>query len=107
LLAAWFIVWPPWDHQQCGAGLVAVGSPYFCVGLDLDSTALMANDPLAGLEADIANHNSHVVNKFKTVVLLQNLTPNTNTDSISPSFVLHGVEGAITAVLPHDDIKLL
>jgi ABC-type branched-subunit amino acid transport system substrate-binding protein len=94
LVASGLWMWSPW--QQCGAGLRSAGS--VCVGLDLGSTALQNNDPLADLENLIAARNDHIHGDFKTIVLLENLTADPNTDSTPMRFVRHEVEGAIAAL---------
>ncbi|HEY4459513.1 MAG TPA: amino acid ABC transporter substrate-binding protein [Pseudonocardiaceae bacterium] len=90
------VIWQPWA-SQCGAGLTQIGSPYTCVGLDLDSGPMQAGDPLAPLEQRIAAQNAQLTGDFATVVVLDNMTPNLKTDSISPDEIRHRVEGAITA----------
>jgi hypothetical protein len=111
LLGASTYAWSPWNYQPCAAGMEAVGSPYFCVGLDLMSAPLRENDPLAPLERIIARYDAQIKGpKVKTLVLLADLTPNPNTDSVSMAAVKHSIEGAITAVWRNNkpgDIKLL
>ncbi len=95
--------------KDCGAGLTSVGSPYVCVGLNIDSGPMRAEDPLADLEKIIADHNARVTGDFKTIVVLENLTVTEN-DSNPVSFVRHEVQGAIAAALRKDaptQIKLL
>jgi hypothetical protein len=54
----------------------------------------------SGLLSKIANNNNQIKDKdFITIVLLENLTPDTNTDSTGSPSVLHDVQGALTAVL--------
>jgi ABC-type branched-subunit amino acid transport system substrate-binding protein len=98
VVGAGLAVWRPWQTSDpCGNGLTAVGSPYHCVGLDEDSGALQADDPLAGLETRIARLNSTVPSTARTVVLLENLTPDPSTDSYNYPSINHAVEGAIVA----------
>ena len=54
VLAAVIVPLRPWE--QCGAGLTAEGD--VCVGLSLESGPLRDDDPLAGLEAVIADRNA-------------------------------------------------
>jgi ABC-type branched-subunit amino acid transport system substrate-binding protein len=89
-------IWSPW-RPACGAGLTDVESPYYCVGLDLDLTALRSSDPLADLEAKIVSDNAKVTGDFATIVLLDNMTPNVSTDSVSLPELRHRIEGSITA----------
>ncbi|HEY2762827.1 MAG TPA: amino acid ABC transporter substrate-binding protein [Pseudonocardiaceae bacterium] len=91
------IIWAPW-RSPCGAGLTDVESPYYCVGLDLNSTALQEPDPLADLESKIARDNAKITGDFGAIVLLDNFTANPNTDSVSVPELRHRIEGANTAV---------
>ena len=91
-----YFVW--WSQsQKCGRGMTAVGSPYACVGLDLDSTALRDADPLADLENTIAANNRTISEPFATIVVLDDLTPDPRSDSVAIRPELHEIEGAITA----------
>ncbi|QWF84278.1 ABC transporter substrate-binding protein [Amycolatopsis sp. CA-230715] len=99
LLLLWPIIWlRPWE--RCGDGLHSVDS--VCVGLDLESTALREDDPLADLEALIAEHNEHVGPRFKTVVVLENLTTDPSSDSTPIDYIRHQIQGAIAAAWPQD-----
>lgn len=84
--------------SPCGPGMVAVGSPAVCVGLDLRSTAMLPHDPLSGLEAKIAAMNFRVTGSFATIVLLEDLTPDPHFDTRLLPAARHSIEGAITAV---------
>ncbi len=110
ILAVGLVWWHPWSHQPCGLGMRPVGSPYVCVGLDLDSSALQAGDRLADLEGIIARHDARTSGDFRTIVLLEDLTPNPAVDIGSLSAARHDIEGGITATWPDDKpdgIKLL
>lgn len=105
----------PWE--SCGAGLRAVdadedsvGSSYVCAGLNLDSGPLRDDDPLDPLEKLIKDRNEAVGENFKTIVVLENLTPDPKVDSQPFPFVRREVQGAITAAWPKNGppgIKLL
>ncbi|MBV9010732.1 MAG: hypothetical protein JO272_01565 [Pseudonocardiales bacterium] len=84
--------------QKCGPGMTATGSPYVCVGLDVDSTALRDADPLADLENTLAEHNRTISGPFATIVLLEQFTPDPRSDSVTLHSLRHEIEGAITAV---------
>jgi ABC-type branched-subunit amino acid transport system substrate-binding protein len=107
LLAGAVLWWnPPW--QQCGAGLTEEND--VCVGLSLDSGPLRDDDPLADLEALIADRNAQAGENSKTVVVLENLTPDPDVDSTPIEFIRHEVQGAIAAAWPRPDttgVKLL
>jgi ABC-type branched-subunit amino acid transport system substrate-binding protein len=106
VLAAVIVPLRPWE--QCGAGLTAEGG--VCVGLSLESGPLRDDDPLAGLETLIAGRNAQAGATFKTVVVLENLTPDPDVDSTPIDFIRHEVQGAIAAAWPRPDttgVKLL
>lgn len=94
------------QSQKCGRGLTVIGSPYACVGLDLDSTALRDADPLADLENTITSTNRAISEPFVTVVVLQDLTPDPRNDSVALRSRRHAVEGAITAVSRANDPRV-
>lgn len=96
LVAAGLVAWRPWEH--CGPGMRAEGSPHDCVGLNLENTSFGANEAVGDLRERVAAHNAAVTGpEFVTVVVLDNMTPNPNLDSIGKANVRHGVEGALTA----------
>src|SRR5260370_19892466 len=98
LLAGFLVWWSPWrTPSPCGRGLTAVGSPYVCVGLDLDSTGFKGADPLAGMEHGIADQNSKLTGQFATIVLLDDMTPDPVSDSVDFHLLEHSIEGAVTA----------
>lgn len=94
--------WQPWHvASPCGPGLTATGSPYTCVGLDLDSTPFSAADPpsLTSIEQRVGQLDAAVTTStFDTVVVLEDLTPNPNVDGLNPTGNVNAIEGAITAV---------
>ena len=104
LIGFGYLTW--WSQsQKCGRGMTAIGSPYVCVGLDLDSTALRDADPLADLEHTIADNNRAISEPFATIVVFQNLTPDPRSDNVALRSQRHAVEGAITAVSRENDPK--
>ncbi|HWE89693.1 MAG TPA: amino acid ABC transporter substrate-binding protein [Pseudonocardiaceae bacterium] len=103
-IAVWF--WKPWQQPPapCGAGLTPVGSPQVCAGLDLDSTPFRPDDPLADLERAIADQNAQIsTDRFVTVVMLDDLSPDPASDSVAFQTVRHGVQGAITGAWQADN----
>lgn len=94
------------QSHKCGRGMTAIGSPYVCVGLDLDSTALRDADPLADLENTIAENNRTISEPFATIVLLDDLTPDPKSDFMELRAERHSTEGAITAVARANDSKV-
>jgi ABC-type branched-subunit amino acid transport system substrate-binding protein len=95
--------WGPW--QKCGPGMTATGSPYVCVGLDLDSMPFRDADPMADLENVIAENNRTISEPFATIVLLEDMAPDPKNDSVALRQTRHEVEGAITAVSRANDPK--
>ncbi len=86
------------SRSPCGAGLDEAGDPTVCVGLDLNSTRLRPDDPLADLEQRLAGLNAAVAGpNFVTIVLLDDFTPNPAIDSLAFQNVRHEVQGALTA----------
>ena len=91
-------IWQGVSRSSCGSGLAETGDPTVCVGLDLRSTALRANDPLADLERQLAGLNAAVTGpNFVTIVLLDDFTPDPANDSLAFQNVRHEVQGALTA----------
>jgi hypothetical protein len=104
LIGSGSVVW--WiQSQKCGRGMIATGSPYVCVGLDLDSTAFRDADPLADLENTIADNNRKISEPFATIVIFGEMTPDPRSDSVSLRSQRHRIEGAITAVSRANDPK--
>ncbi len=88
----------------CGNGLTAEGTPQVCIGIDIDSGALAHGDRLADLETKTAALNANVKGgDFGTIVLLMNMTPDPNSDSVAFLSLRHQIEGAITAVWRADN----
>lgn len=101
VVAAGLAVWQPW--KPCGAGMETIESSPNCVGLDIDDTSFGDGDATRDLRERIAEHNAEVGPDFVTVVVLDNMTPNTEFDSINPDNVMHGVAGALTAASRAND----
>ncbi|TDD91176.1 amino acid ABC transporter substrate-binding protein [Saccharopolyspora karakumensis] len=96
VVAAGLAVWQPWE--PCGNGMRTVGTSSDCVGIDVDNTSFGDNDATRDLRALIDEHNAKVAGQDSvTVVVLDNMTPSTQTDSIDAKQVQHGVAGALAA----------
>lgn len=96
LVAAGLAVWQPW--KPCGPGMQAEGSPHICVGLNLEGSSFGAHDAVELLRERVKQHNAEVAGpEFVTVVVLDNMTPDVEQDSLGEANVRHGVEGALTA----------
>ncbi len=105
ILGGFLVAFPPWEN--CGAGLRSVdadekstGSSYACVGLNLDSGPLKENDQFATLEKYVKGRNDEAGGDFRTIVVLENFTPDPNIDSQPIDFVKHEIQGAVTAAWP-------
>ncbi|HEX5121094.1 MAG TPA: amino acid ABC transporter substrate-binding protein [Pseudonocardiaceae bacterium] len=91
-------IWQGVSRTSCGSGLEEMGNPAVCVGLDLDSGDLRANDPLADLERRLAGMNKAITGpNFVTIVLLDDFTPDPANDSLAFQNLRHEVQGALTA----------
>ncbi|MFJ7215108.1 ABC transporter substrate-binding protein [Amycolatopsis sp. NPDC098790] len=98
VLISGLVIWQrPWE--QCGPGLDYTADAG-CVGLNLESGPFRDDDPLADLEALIADRNGQVAGDYETIVLLENMTSDPDTDSTPTEYVRHEIEGAIAAVWP-------
>jgi hypothetical protein len=102
--AVWGLVSLASAPPLCGNGLTEEGTPKVCVGVDIDSGALTHGDRLADLEAKVAAVNAKATGgDFGTIVLLMNMTPDPNSDSVGFLVLRHQIEGAITAVWRADN----
>ncbi|MBQ0926868.1 ABC transporter substrate-binding protein [Saccharopolyspora endophytica] len=96
VVAAGLAVWQPW--KPCGNGMRTIASSPNCVGIDVDNTSFGDNDATRDLRQRINEHNATVTAPdFVTVVVLDNMTPDAQFDSIGAEHVKHGVAGALTA----------
>ncbi|WP_165485692.1 ABC transporter substrate-binding protein [Protofrankia symbiont of Coriaria ruscifolia] len=68
------------------------------MGIDLDSTGFTKTDPLADLEDSLVKQNSTVNRPFGTIVLLDNMTPDSSSDSDNLQALKHRIQGAMAAV---------
>lgn len=84
--------------DPCGPGLTLAGTPQVCVGLDIDSTGFAKDGPLSDLASQLARSNDSVTGAFATIVLLDNMTPDSQQDSDGINSLRHRVQGAMTAV---------
>ena len=103
IVAVVMLLWRPWQPDPpaspCGPGLTPIGTaPYVCVGLNLDTTEFKHDDPLSDLRQRLDQLNSAVGDQFATVVLLDNMTPDPESDSDDLGTLRHRIEGALTAV---------
>lgn len=97
LVASALAWWRPWE--RCGAGMSEVDGQ--CVGLNLDEAQVWNDDGLNELQEKSRQQNAEALQgsggEFITVVLLNNLTPDSNRDSTAAENVQHAVAGALAA----------
>ena len=91
----------PW--QTCGRGLTDAGGATGCVGLNLDATAFRDHDPLFDLEQKVAGLNPPRTGAYATVVLLEDMTPDPDADSLLVQVTRHDIEGAAAALWRADN----
>jgi|GEM_PF-5237917 len=103
LVAASLVWWRPWQSPQpCGPGLTAVNPSSTCVGLDLDARGF-GDDRLADLMAGLAVKNPARAGNVGTIVLLDDMTPDTARDTGKLQALRHRIQGAMTAVWRADE----
>jgi ABC-type branched-subunit amino acid transport system substrate-binding protein len=103
LVGSSVVAWAATATPQCGPRLTAVGSPFVCVGLDQNSSPMRTGDPLADLENKVAQYDAKVTGVHATIVVLENMTPDPNSDKVDLRVLRHGIEGALTAVAQAND----
>ncbi|WP_330334160.1 hypothetical protein OHS33_33425 [Streptomyces sp. NBC_00536] len=91
------IVQPP---LSCGAGMTATGSPLACVGVNLDSTPFTKSEParMRALEDTIKAANEAVKEPSASVVLMLDLSPVADVDTLTYDSLYPNIEGAVAAV---------
>ncbi|WP_345034072.1 hypothetical protein [Kutzneria kofuensis] len=87
----------------CGRGLTGTGDRDVCVGLNLDTAAFRPDDPLRELEQKVAAVNPPPTGAYATIVLLEDMTPDPNADSLLLQVTKHDIEGAVAAVWRADN----
>lgn len=103
LAAVPFAWWQPWRQPPpCGPGLTAVSSSNTCVGLDLEARGF-GDDRVADLVAGLAAKNPARAAKVGTIVLLDDMTPDTARDTGKLQTLRHRIQGAMTAVWRADE----
>lgn len=96
---------PPPPPAKCGHGLTFSGS--VCVGLDLTGSGFRGDNErqMAPLEREIARDDQKAGQNYATIVDLDDMAPDPNSDSLTPELLLHRVEGAITAERKANDSR--
>ncbi|MGW1678181.1 ABC transporter substrate-binding protein [Saccharopolyspora sp. NPDC002376] len=94
LVAGGLAWWRPWE--RCGAGMSSAEDQ--CVGLNLDMNPFTSDPTMNALQQRIAQRNAEIAgDDYITVVVLNNMTPDPDSDSAALLNVRHGVMGAIAA----------
>ncbi|MEU9175866.1 hypothetical protein AB0C90_03215 [Streptomyces sp. NPDC048550] len=92
------VLFPP--ALSCGPGMTAAGTPLACVGVNLGSTPFTKGEPerMRKLQDRIRTANDAVQGNSTSVVLMLNLSPVEDVDTLTYESLYHNVEGAIAAV---------
>ncbi|MFI6003449.1 ABC transporter substrate-binding protein [Streptomyces sp. NPDC051366] len=92
------VLFPP--ALSCGPGMTAAGTPLACVGVNLGSTPFTKGEPerMHKLEDTIRTANEAVQGNSTSVVLMLNLSPVEDVDTLTYESLYHNIEGAIAAV---------
>ncbi|QUQ63398.1 ABC transporter substrate-binding protein [Kutzneria sp. CA-103260] len=96
VLVAALTYFAPW--RTCGRGLTDGAEPSVCVGLNRDGAAFRSDDPLAALERQVYAANPPRSAPYATIVLLDDMTPDPQSDSEGLHETTHDIEGVQTAV---------
>ncbi|MFE9118456.1 hypothetical protein [Streptomyces sp. NPDC007172] len=91
-------LFPP--SLTCGAGLTATGSPLACAGVNLDSGPFTDHEPtrMRELEGMVKAANDTVKGPYTSIVLMLDLSPVTDVDTLTYDSLYPNIEGALTAV---------
>ncbi|WP_369776959.1 ABC transporter substrate-binding protein [Streptomyces sp. R33] len=92
------VLFPP--ALSCGPGMTAAGTPLACVGVNLDSRPFTKGEParMGKLEDTIRAANEAVQGNSTSVVLMLNLSPIDDVDTLTYESLYHNIEGAMAAV---------
>ncbi|THA40287.1 amino acid ABC transporter substrate-binding protein [Streptomyces sp. A1547] len=92
------VLFPP--ALSCGPGMTAAGTPLACVGVNLDSRPFTKGEParMRKLEDTIRAANEAVQGNSISVVLMLNLSPIDDVDTLTYESLYHNIEGAMAAV---------
>ncbi|MFJ7261081.1 hypothetical protein ACIQV2_13015 [Streptomyces globosus] len=99
-IRAYGVLFPP--ELACGKGMTAAGRgpALACVGVNLESTPFTKDEParMRELEKTIRAANDAVRGESAAVVLMLNLSPVADVDTLTHESLYHNIEGAVTAV---------
>ncbi|WP_167160566.1 ABC transporter substrate-binding protein [Streptomyces sp. MBT27] len=91
-------LFPP--SLTCGAGLTATGSPLACAGVNIDSGPFTDHEParMRELEGMVKSANDTVKGPYTSIVLMLDLSPVSDVDTLTYDSLYPNIEGALTAV---------
>ncbi|MFB7644459.1 ABC transporter substrate-binding protein [Streptomyces sp. NPDC056084] len=91
-------LFPP--SLTCGTGLTATGSPLACAGVNLDSGPFTDHEParMRELEGMVKAANDTVKGPYTSIVLMLDLSPVSDVDTLTYDSLYPNIEGALTAV---------
>ncbi|MFG3280633.1 ABC transporter substrate-binding protein [Streptomyces sp. NPDC048111] len=91
-------LFPP--SLTCGTGLTATGSPLACAGVNIDSGPFTDHEParMRELQKQVKAANDTVSGPYISVVLMLDLSPVTDVDTLTYESLYPNIEGALTAV---------
>ncbi|MER0443853.1 hypothetical protein ABR738_04585 [Streptomyces sp. Edi4] len=94
----WGRLFPP--SLTCGAGMTATGTPLACAGVNLDSAPFTDHEPtrMRELEKMVQAANDGVKGPYTSIVLMLDLSPVSDVDTLTYGSLYPNIEGALTAV---------
>jgi hypothetical protein len=91
-------LFPP--SLTCGTGMTATGTPLACAGVNIDSGPFTDHEParMRELEHMVKSANDAVKGPYASVVLMLDLSPVSDVDTLTYDSLYPNIEGALTAV---------
>ncbi|MFK8905598.1 hypothetical protein [Streptomyces sp. YS-3] len=91
-------LFPP--SLTCGTGMTATGTPLACAGVNIDSAPFADHEParMRELEQMVKSANDTVKGPYTSVVLMLDLSPVSDVDTLTYDSLYPNIEGALTAV---------
>ncbi|MFD7014801.1 ABC transporter substrate-binding protein [Streptomyces sp. NPDC059928] len=91
-------LFPP--SLTCGTGMTATGTPLACAGVNIDSAPFTSHEParMRELEKLVKSANDGVKGPYTSIVLMLDLSPISDVDTLTYDSLYPNIEGALTAV---------
>ncbi|MFI6684200.1 ABC transporter substrate-binding protein [Streptomyces sp. NPDC050485] len=91
-------LFPP--SLTCGTGMAATGTPLACAGVNIDSVPFTDHEParMRELENLVRSANDGVKGPYTSIVLMLDLSPVSDVDTLTYDSLYPNIEGALTAV---------